>query len=63
MTKAQLEIFIYLGLALVTVSVFWPGLGHGFINYDDPDHVTANPQVRAGFPGWKENADPVNPAP
>ena len=34
-------------LALV-LSVFWPALSSGFINYDDETYVTANPRVRAG---------------
>ncbi len=25
------------------------GLGYGFVNYDDPDYVTSNPHVQAGF--------------
>lgn len=36
-------------LAAGTVATFWPVLGNGFINYDDPDYVTANPKVQAGL--------------
>jgi len=30
-------------LALLVIAVFGPVLGHGWINWDDPVHVTANP--------------------
>ena len=36
-------------LALVTMALYWPATGHDFINYDDPDYVTANPQVQSGL--------------
>ncbi len=36
-------------LALATFAVFWPVLGHDFINYDDEVYVTANPHVRGGL--------------
>jgi Flp pilus assembly protein TadD len=36
-------------LALVTLVLFWPALGCGFINYDDPAYVTANAQVQSGL--------------
>jgi len=36
-------------LVLVTLAVFWPVLGHGFVNYDDDVYVTANPHVREGL--------------
>jgi Flp pilus assembly protein TadD len=40
-----------LGLALVvgTLAVFAPACGHEFVEYDDPQYVTANPHVRAGL--------------
>lgn len=40
---------ICLFLALSTLAVYWPVTGHGFVNYDDTDYVTANPQVQAGL--------------
>jgi tetratricopeptide (TPR) repeat protein len=40
---------IPLALAGVTAVAFYPALGCGFVNYDDPDYVTENPHVRAGL--------------
>jgi len=42
---------IGLALALAVVAAFWPALGCDFVNYDDPDYVTANPQVQSGLTG------------
>jgi tetratricopeptide (TPR) repeat protein len=42
---------IPLALAGVTAVAFYPALGCGFVNYDDPDYVTENPHVRAGLSG------------
>lgn len=36
-------------LVLATVLLFVRAVGHGFVNYDDPDYVTANPRVQAGL--------------
>ena len=36
-------------LALVTIGLFRPATGYDFINYDDPEFVSANPQVQAGI--------------
>jgi tetratricopeptide (TPR) repeat protein len=38
-------------LIVLTWLLFARSLGHDFVNYDDPDYVTANPHVRAGL-GW-----------
>ena len=38
-----------LWLTAMTLAVFWPIVTHGFIGYDDPLYVTANPHVRAGL--------------
>ena len=35
-------------LALATVLLFARATGNGFVNYDDPDYVTANEHVKAG---------------
>ena len=45
------EVIICLGLAAITLAVFWPVSGHDFINIDDPDYVTQNPAVQAGLSG------------
>ncbi len=36
-------------LVLATVAAFWPVTRGDFINYDDPDYVTANPRVLQGL--------------
>jgi protein O-mannosyl-transferase len=36
-------------LALVTMALYWPAVGCDFINFDDPDYVTANPHVQGGL--------------
>jgi tetratricopeptide (TPR) repeat protein len=40
---------VALALALMTLCLYWPVLGHAFINYDDDAYVTANPMVREGW--------------
>src|ERR1035438_8504008 len=39
-------------LVLVAIAVYWPATGHDFINFDDPDYVTANPHVQGGL-NWE----------
>jgi Tfp pilus assembly protein PilF len=41
--------FIYLLLALVTLGLFLPVVGHDFLNYDDQGYVTENVRVQAGL--------------
>jgi tetratricopeptide (TPR) repeat protein len=41
--------FVGVALALAVFVVFAPALGNGFVGYDDPDYVTANPHVREGL--------------
>ena len=41
--------WVSVGLAAVTVAVYWPVLHFGFINYDDSEYITENLQVRAGL--------------
>jgi len=36
-------------LMLVTVALYWPVTGYDFINFDDPEYVTANPHVQGGL--------------
>ena len=43
------EAIIYLGLAVITLALYWPVHRHDFINFDDRDYVTENPTVRAGI--------------
>ncbi|MCS6851435.1 MAG: tetratricopeptide repeat protein [Gemmataceae bacterium] len=42
-------LLVGLGLALATVATFAPCLGADFLEYDDPDYVTANPHVCSGL--------------
>jgi tetratricopeptide (TPR) repeat protein len=42
-------ILIGLLLFLSTLALYYPALGNGFVNYDDPDYVTANLQVQQGL--------------
>ncbi|HEY5911816.1 MAG TPA: tetratricopeptide repeat protein [Verrucomicrobiae bacterium] len=39
-------------LAGVVLWAFLPAVDNGFVNYDDPDYVTANPHVREGV-SWR----------
>ncbi len=42
-------LLIYVVLAVVTFIAFEPARLNGFVNYDDDDYVTKNPQVSAGI--------------
>jgi tetratricopeptide (TPR) repeat protein len=56
-------------LALATLLVFAPAGSFQFVNYDDPDYVTGNPMVQAGWTlaglkwafttGWANNWHPL----
>ena len=39
-------------LGLVTLALYWPATGFGFINYDDADFVTSNVHVQGGL-NWE----------
>ena len=41
-------LWICLGLAVLTFVAFLPVLQNEFVNYDDPDYVTANSHVLSG---------------
>jgi tetratricopeptide (TPR) repeat protein len=47
--KQRKVALIYTLLALVTLGLYWPVSGFEFINFDDNQYVTANPNVQAGF--------------
>src|SRR5438552_17427720 len=36
-------------LLAITTAVYWPVVTHEFVNFDDRDYVTMNPQVQAGL--------------
>lgn len=40
-------IAILIGVAVF--ACFWPALRNGFVGYDDPDYVTRNPMISAGW--------------
>jgi tetratricopeptide (TPR) repeat protein len=44
--KKWLLVLVLAGVTLVT---YWSVTAHGFINYDDPEYVTANPHVQGGL--------------
>ena len=39
-------------LGVAVLCVFWPALTCGFVNYDDPDYIYQNPDVRGGL-NWQ----------
>src|SRR5208282_972454 len=39
-------------LVVVTIALYWPAMRCDFINYDDPDYVTANSHIRGGL-NWE----------
>jgi len=41
--------WIYLALTLTTLAAYWQVKGHDFVNLDDSDYVTDNPNVLAGL--------------
>jgi tetratricopeptide (TPR) repeat protein len=45
----RLRLAITAALILGTALLFARAIGHEFVNYDDPDYVTANAHVRAGL--------------
>jgi protein O-mannosyl-transferase len=40
---------ICFALAILTLILYWPTAYHGFINFDDPDYIIANPHVNSGL--------------
>src|SRR5260221_3342254 len=55
-TNRRSTIFICALLLGLTMATYWPVLHSDFINYDDQDYVTQNPQVTKGLSwanlGW-----------
>jgi Flp pilus assembly protein TadD len=49
MTRYRSEIIISLFLVASILAVYWQVRHHEFIKYDDPDYVSDNPHVRAGW--------------
>jgi tetratricopeptide (TPR) repeat protein len=42
-------IFVCLGLALITLAVYWPMMRDGFVNFDDRQYIAENPHVTSGI--------------
>jgi tetratricopeptide (TPR) repeat protein len=49
LSPKRLTAVISLALAVGTFAVYWPILGHAFLNYDDPDYILGNPHVKSGL--------------
>lgn len=47
--SARETILLCVALICTTVAVYWPVLGHPFINYDDDTYVAANAHVQSGL--------------
>jgi Tfp pilus assembly protein PilF len=47
--RRRLALYLALGLCLLTLAAFLPVLRNGFVNFDDPQYVYANPHVRQGL--------------
>ncbi len=50
-SEARTARWLAAALFVLTLLLFAPGIGHDFVNYDDPDYVTSNAHVRAGLTG------------
>lgn len=49
-TETKWTVVLCILLAVGTIALYWPVLGHSFIiNYDDEDYVTANAHVQSGL--------------
>ncbi|MGO9585110.1 MAG: tetratricopeptide repeat protein [Limisphaerales bacterium] len=49
---ARNQMAVVIGLAIVTLAVYWPVLGCDFINYDDNEYFSSNVHVLGGLT-WK----------
>ena len=47
--EARTSLLIGLGLALLAAALFWPAVGHDFLNLDDDRYVTDNPYLEKGL--------------
>jgi tetratricopeptide (TPR) repeat protein len=55
MRRYTTEVCLCLLLTLATLSVYGQVAGHDFVNFDDPDYVSANPRVLGGL-SWSNCA-------
>ncbi len=49
LSSSRARLWICLGLVAATLAVYWPVARFAFINFDDPDYVSENPQVLSGL--------------
>jgi len=47
--NAQPPAFVCVALAVVTLVLYFPAFHFGFVGFDDPTYVVANPHVNSGF--------------
>ena len=47
--KFKSPLGIGLVLAVITLATYWPATHHDFVDYDDSDYVTQNPNAQAGL--------------
>jgi tetratricopeptide (TPR) repeat protein len=45
----RIRILICLALGLITLALYLPSIGNGFVQYDDQQYVTENPRVQSGI--------------
>jgi tetratricopeptide (TPR) repeat protein len=50
-SSVQWNLLLSIVLAVVTVALYIPAIGHSFVVYDDREYVTANPHIHEGL-GW-----------
>ena len=46
---SRTTLLIGLGLVLLAAGLFWPAVGHDFLNLDDDRYVTRNPHLAKGL--------------
>ena len=44
-------LWLFLGLAVITLIAFWPVFRNDFVGYDDDEYVVENPHVTGGITG------------
>jgi len=47
--RAPVSVLIGAALGLITLALYLPAVGHGFVDYDDQQYVTENPHVTGGL--------------
>src|SRR5271169_6542789 len=47
--NSQIILLVCVGIAMVTLAVYWPLWNQEFVNYDDPDLITNNLHVQRGI--------------